>query len=342
MADPKLYKRGATWWTRIQGKRISTGCKARDAALLAARRLEREAADPAHKAAAEVTLEGALDAHIAAAEARGCARGTVTMYEEKAGHLIRVLGGALPLVRINAGAVDSYLAQRQLEGAHPHTLAKELSTLRQTLKIQKRRGAYPHDLAAVLPVRWSSGYQPKDAWLTPAQLEALCAELRADRAAYVLAWVATGTRESELYQLREQDIDRRTGVVFIPGTKTAGSADEIPILPIFAPLLERALRDAPGAGGLLSHLFPVWGNAWRDITAACRRAGVPEVGPHGFRHTAGQWLRRAGVAPHLIGRFLRHVDSRMVERVYAPLDAPGLAALIGNMGVSKPRKKVAR
>lgn len=342
MADPKLYKRGATWWTRIQGRRVSTGCKAKDAALLAARRLEREAADPAHKAAAEVTLEDALDAHIDAAKARGCARGTLTMYQEKAGHLVRILGGDLPLIRVDAGAVDRFLAQRQFEGAHPHTLAKELSTLRQTLKIQKRRGAYPHDIMAVLPVRWSSGYTPKKHWLTPAQLEAVCAELSPDRAAYVLAWVATGTREAELYQLRAEDIDRRAGLVTIRGTKTVGSANQIPILPIFAPLLERALKDAPGAGGVLSHLFPRWGNSWRDLTAACRRAKVPELGPHGLRHTAGQWLRRAGVAPHLIGRFLRHVDSRMAERVYAPLDAQGLAALIGQAGAVQPRKRAAK
>jgi len=342
MADPKLYRRGNVYWTRIQGRRVSTGCKTRDAALLAARRLEREAADPAHKAAAEITLDAALNAHLDAAAARGCARGTVTMYQEKAGHLIRLLGADLPLVRVDAGAVDGYLATRQREGAHPHTLAKELSTLRQALKIQKRRGAYPLDLAAVLPVRWSSEYTPRNVWLTPAQVEALCGELDPSRAAYVRAWVALGLRESELYQLREEDVDAQSGLVQIRGTKTAGSAAQIPILPLFRALLDRALLDAPGAGGVLSHLFPRWGNAWRDITAACRRAGVPEVGPHGFRHTAGQWLRRAGVAPHLIGRFLRHTDSRMAERVYAPLDAATLGALIGNAGAPLARKRRAK
>jgi hypothetical protein len=34
------------------------------------------------------------------------------------------------------------------------------------------------------------------------------------------------------------------------------------------------------------------------------------------------------VAPHLIGRFLRHRTSRMAELVYAPLDAQGLQGLL--------------
>lgn len=338
MADPKLYRRGPIWWARILGRRVSTGCKDRQAALLRARQLEREAADPAHRAAHPVTVEQALDAHLVAAEARGCAGGTLTMYREKAGHLIRLLGAATLLAAVDAGAVDSYVAHRQGEGAHPHTLAKELSTLRQTLKLAWRAGDYPRDPGSVLPARWASSYTPKTTWLTREQLTALCAALPPERAAYLLAWVATGCRESELYRLRPVDVDLAAGLVHVRGTKTEGAEADVPILPLFRPLLVQALRDAPGRD--LALLFPTWGNSWRDIGAACVRAGVPVIGPHALRHTAGQWLRRAGVAPHLIGRFLRHTDSRMAERVYAPLDAGGLASLIGQAGVvSTPKRR---
>jgi integrase len=55
----------------------------------------------------------------------------------------------------------------------------------------------------------------------------------------------------------------------------------------------------------------------RDIAAACRRAGVPRVTPRDLRRSHGKALAAAGVAPHLIGRMLRHTDSRMAERTYA-------------------------
>lgn len=74
--------------------------------------------------------------------------------------------------------------------------------------------------------------------------------------------------------------------------------------------------------------------------AACVRAGVPPTTWNDLRRTSGQWLRRAGAAPHLIGRFLRHASSKMAEQVYAALDAPGLAALLAEATApaAAPRK----
>ena len=37
------------------------------------------------------------------------------------------------------------------------------------------------------------------------------------------------------------------------------------------------------------------------------------------------WLRDAGVEPHLIGKVLRHTDSRMAERVYGKGSKRGIA-----------------
>ena len=340
MADPPLYKRGALYWTRIQGRRVSTGCKTRPAALLAARRLEREAADPLHVAAQETTLGDAVAAQLAAAQARGVARGTLEMYAQKGGHLVRIFGSSTLLAKVNASAVDAFIAQRRGEGASDHTLAKELGTLGQVFRGARRAGLCSVDPATVLPVRWASGYQPRRRWLSPEQLEQLCAALSPDRAAYVRAFVATGAREAELYRLRPEDVDQAAGVVRLRGTKTDASDDEVPILPMFRPLLEQALADAPGQGMAL--LFPEWPNSWRDLGVACQRAGLTRISAHDLRRTAGQWLRRAGIAPHLIGRFLRHKTSRMAELVYAPLDAKGLAGLIGSAGSQSPARRRAK
>ena len=62
MADPTLYLRRGTWRTRIRGKRVSTGCKVKNAALLRARELDREAADPVHAASKKVTVGDAITA----------------------------------------------------------------------------------------------------------------------------------------------------------------------------------------------------------------------------------------------------------------------------------------
>ena len=190
------------------------------------------------------------------------------------------------------------------------------------------RGPLPARPHQVLPVGFGSGYTPRRRWLSPEQVEKLLEELGPSRGAYVCFVLATGARRSELYAAQLADIDWRGGVVWLRGTKTEAADDEVPILPMLEPYLKRALKDAPGLG--LPLLFPFWQNDRRDILRACERAGLPGVTWNDLRRTVGQWIRRSGqgVAPHLIGRFLRHRTSRMAELVYAPLDAAGLRGLL--------------
>lgn len=347
MADPILFKRGTIFWTWVQGRRVSTGCRDRKAALLRAKELEREAADPLYAASRAATVGSAVAAYLAHAETRRIARGTLSMYEQKLGHVVRVWGADTPLARIDAGAVDRYLGARRAdtdERGRPaapsdSTLGKELTAIRQVLKHAFRAGTYQKHPAQVLPVGWKTGYQPRRRWLTAQQLERLCGELGPERGAYLLFVVATGARRAELYRARRDDVNWDRGLVRLRGTKTDAADDDVPILPIFHNLLAQALRDGPGKG-LLALLFPEWGNARRDILAACVRAGVPPTTWNDLRRTSGQWLRRAGAAPHLIGRFLRHASSKMAEQVYAALDAPGLAALLAEATApaAAPRK----
>lgn len=337
MADPPLYKRGSIYWTWVQGRRATTGCRDRQAALLAARELERRAADPLYEAASKATWGSAVGDFLASLPGR-VAGGTVDMYTQKLGHTVRLLGADTPLARIDAGTVDRYIEGRRADvdeqgrSAAPSdsTLGKELTAIRQVLKRCFRQGTYPRHPSTALPVGWKTGYQPRRRWLTPEQLTALCLELTPDRAAYLRFVVATGARRAELYAARPGDLDWEAGVVRLRGTKTDASDDLVPILPMLRDLLEVAEAEAPGRD--LPLLFPEWGNARRDILAACKRAGVAAVTWNDLRRTAGQWLRRAGAEPHLIARFLRHTSSKMAETVYAHLDAAGLGQLLGGLG----------
>ena len=149
MADPKLYRRGDVWWARILGKRVTTGCKDRQAALLRARVLEREHADPAHRAANEATLGDALVAFLADRDAHGRSKGTLHCYRIKVRHLGAVLGVTLPLAQVTAERVDGYTRRRLDDGASRNTIGKELTVLRGVLKLPR-----PTDLPTPCPHRW--------------------------------------------------------------------------------------------------------------------------------------------------------------------------------------------
>lgn len=101
-------------------------------------------------------------------------------------------------------------------------------------------------------------------------------------------------------------------MVLIRGTKNAARWAEVPRVAPFHPFAELAREWLVRHGS-----FPAWLNATRDLAAACRRAGLPRVTLRDLRRSHGKALAALGVSPHLIGRMLRHTDSRMAEKVYA-------------------------
>jgi integrase len=347
---PRLYKRGRTWWCSFYDAekrrvRASTRCTDRVAAGRVADRLERDAADPRRAAANATTLRDALSRLLIDRRQRGRAEGTIGMYATKAGQLTRVLGGTMPLASITATAVDRFVSQRLDEGASRNTIGKELTTLRSALKIARRRGEYAGDVAAVMPVGWSLEYRPRRRVLrSAADLQELVDELAPARGAHVCFLVATAARDAEVARARRADVDLARGVVQLRGTKTELSDDAIAVVAWMRALLEHVLATCPG-----SRLFRPWTNIRRDLAEACERvaarrtgrpleevkgsaelqAAFPRVSPNDLRRTHATWLRAAGVDLGLVARQLRHVDTRMVSRVYGRLDAVSAGAALG-------------
>jgi site-specific recombinase XerD len=63
------------------------------------------------------------------------------------------------------------------------------------------------------------------------------------------------------------------------------------------------------------------------VLRACRRAGVPEYGPHTLRHSLASGLLTAGGSLAEVGEILRHVDPRTTV-IYAKVDRTALPALV--------------
>lgn len=146
MREP-VYLRGAVYWCRIRnpngGKhlRASTGCKDKRAAIARWRELERLAVTGAHQAPHTPTLADALDSRIEERKSAGRAAGTIEMLAKKSRHLTRLLGAETRLSRIDAGAIDGYVATRLEEGAARSTVQKELVTLRGALRLAPNRAS---------------------------------------------------------------------------------------------------------------------------------------------------------------------------------------------------------
>jgi integrase len=324
MREP-VYLRGAVYWCRIHnpngGKHLrqSTGCKDRRAAVAKWRELERLAVTGTDSPTHATSLGDALDRRLTERANAGRAAGTLDMYRKKARHLTRLLGGETSLARVDAAAVDGYVATRIREGAARSTVQKELVTLRGALRLARRRGEYPFTLDEVMP-EFSVKYRPRERALSEKEIAALLAEFPAHRAATVAFILATAaTYPSELAHVRRGDIDMARGFVRIRGTKRESRDRRVPIVGFARPWIKRALPFAP---------FEHWGNVRRDLHAACDRANIPRCSPNDLRRTMLTLLRARGVEPQLLGAFAGHADSRMVERVYGRLDPEQLAHLL--------------
>jgi integrase len=334
----RLYKRGRTWWGWFyeNGERVarSTKCHDRKAAEAVAREWERDNADPRYAAARKTSLTDALllllkDRREQATAGRRSSA-TVTFYEQKAGHLVRVFetdenGNHVPfiLAKLEARHVDEYISHRRNEGAGENTIYKELVTLRASLRLARRAGVWFGEPAAICPIAFAPEYKPRTRALSPQELQLLLQELTPDRAARVAFIVATSASWGESELALTEDITTDLSAVLIRGTKRTTRFRTVPIVTEEArSLLEYALRYAEGTQGFM---FRGWQNVRRDLIEACKRANIATCSPNDLRRTCATWLRAQGAPPDLIAPVMGHADTRMVERVYGRLSPQALA-----------------
>lgn len=321
----RLYKRGRIWWVRgwQNGKKLrkSTKCTDRKAADIFLKRIERQHADPAHHAANEATVESATERFLDELKAEEIAEGTRDMYDVKARHVVRLLGGER-LGEIDHAAVLGYVRTREAEGAAAHTVHKELTTLRRTLRSAARAGEFPRDVGSVMP-RYGTGYKPTEQWVDEKDLWKVMRALEPGRAAWLAFTVASGANTGDVERAMREDLGKTT--IRVRGTKTSARARVIPILSVFKPFADYARKHADGNA---QRLFRPWANIRRDIAAACARANVSAFAPHKLRHTTATWLVRAGVPLHLVAKVLGHASTAMLERVYGHLGALDVGDLI--------------
>jgi integrase len=313
------------WYTRVNGKRVSLRttdkreAREREAAVHGV--AYRKRVDPGYRAPHKTTLKKALARRIDDRTAKGRSPATIEMLLLHGRHLLRVLGDVSPLTEIDARACDAYVERRELEGAKRPTIAKELSTLRGTLKTAKRRGEFPGDISEVVP-ELSGASEPGTRALTYAEVLRLLAALPPPRRAMCAFIVATGADLGSCFAARRADVDLATWRVLVRGTKTKQRRRVVPVHVEYRRFVEDAIGYMP---------FDAWGNVRRDLEVACKRAGVPRVTPRDLRASCTTILRNEFQVRDLgaLSRILGHADTRMVERRYGPLTLDGLEAIMG-------------
>jgi integrase len=149
-----------------------------------------------------------------------------------------------------------------------------------------------------------------------------------------------GLRISEALALRWADVDLSGGMLNVPGTKTVGSAQPVPMT---ADMVRELQAHRRRVGLDLRRvrpdalLFPHdRRNALRAVYTAGDRAGlnpagVEKIGLHDLRHSCAGLLFAANVPAPTIAAILRHADVRTTLTVYAGLVETNRAGLRGDL-----------
>lgn len=352
----RLYLRGLVHWVwgyDNTGKRWfeSTHQTERRAALEAAREIERRRAVPSNRAADELTLTQALGLVIDHDRRQGNAEKTIRFHRDKARHLVRLLGAERRVALLQLLDTNGYTDKRLEEGAHRHTVQKELRVLVQGLFCAKEIGLYEADPSALWPRAFKKKrnfYRPRTRWLsTEAQAQALVDHtstgtmVRTCRRAHIAAYLNTGVRKDELYEILPEHVNLKQRTVWVDGTKTDGAARIIPLnVTALAVFKAKLAKGQPGRA-----LFEHWASADRDLRAAYLRARVTAATALGvtvsdlegwpsdlsfndLRRTFCSLLATRGVPMQHAAKLLGHASLDMVMEVYAQLAPDSLQSAV--------------
>lgn len=324
-----FYWRGGVIWVRtdpILGKPCSTRCRSVGAAQLWRDEREKLAASPSYAASLSATVGKWVGKTTAHKRSRGKSDGTLHMYETKLGHVIRIFGKDSPMAAITPDAVDGYIEQRKSEKAANNTIARELTCLRQMLKLARRAGEYNLEPAAVMPVGFAAGYVPVKRTLDGERLGELLGALTESQRAWVCYALSTAGDVADVERAQPEDYDPATETVAMRGTKNAARSVRIPVLPWFRKLFLYAHARLPIAP---------WPRVSKDLPAITAKLGLGHITPKDLRRSACTWLVEAGVEESLVSRFMRHRTNTMVRMVYGQVKPQALGTLIAGQLQSK-------
>jgi len=124
-------------------------------------------------------------------------------------------------------------------------------------------------------------------------------------------------RVGELLACTRFNLKPATRSISVPGTKTAGSAEDVSVHPHFWPSVEASIPAPAGYKALR-----------RQWLAACEKAGV-SVRIHDLRHCFGQWGVDGGIAEAKVQRALRHKTASMTRRYTMSKDKGEAARAVG-------------
>lgn len=203
-----------------------------------------------------------------------------------------------------------YTMRRRQAGRKNGTIRKELDILRAGLRWQNRNTPAVFEMPPLAP--------PRDRYLTKDEYRAILDACTSPHVRlFVILAVQTAGRAEAILGLTWDRVDFERGIIRLAdgGERRKGRAT-VPITDAARAALEDAYR-IRRTEFVIEYADRRVRSVRKGVRLAAERAGLKEVTPHVFRHTAAVWMAEGGVPIAEISQYLGHSDSRLTERVYS-------------------------
>jgi integrase len=256
------------------------------------------------------TLQEALDKVLSLPKPegwRGCSYENIARMNVESA--IEIMGPDVPLVSIDRDMIDRWLAACEAKGNSDSTINRKISALSKVLKTAVAFGglaAMPHmpklRKEAVGRIRQISEAEERTMLDTFVRLGMI------EQAAAVTVLIDTGLRCSELWNVRAEDVDLKSGIVLVYGVEGKGTKNgkyrSVP--------MTKRVKQIMGRRAGQPQPFPydnTWlRHPWDRVRGMMGLSGDKNYVPHVCRHTCASRLVKAGVSLPVVKDWLGHAS----------------------------------
>jgi integrase len=206
-----------------------------------------------------------------------------------------------------------YAEKRRAEGRAESTIATELKHLRLALNW----AAKGQDPIKAPFIEVPADSDPRNRYLTKAEMRKLIDNVKSPHIGVAMELLlATAGRVGAVLELTWDRVDFERGKIQLKKSEKGKGRAVVAMSDRIRSVLEKAHHDRTCEYVVEYASGPVK-SIRKGIANAAARAGVEDVSPHVFRHTAAVWMAEDDQSMEEIAQFLGHRDVSVTRRVYA-------------------------
>ena len=316
-----MFKRSGVWWTCIRhnGRKIQKSLETSDRKLAQAieAKIRTEIVEGTYfeKLAGHSKTFSKLIERFMKEHAPKVSNNMQTSYKTSLNHLIPFFGES-SLLSISPKMISRYKVLRNVEGAAPSSVNRELSMLSKAFSLAVREWEWLRD-NPVLRVQKDKENNERDRWLSKDEETILldnCPEWLRDILVFDLN---TGLRQDELLSLEWSRVNLLRKTILITKTKN-DKPKTVPLNRIALDVINRRSKVRS-----IKNNFVFFNRNGKKISAhnlrksfniVMRKTGIKDFRFHDLRHTFATRLAQAGVDLYKISKLLGHKDIKMTQR----------------------------